>query len=60
MDADLLDLLMEKAPVKKEHESKGVGNHVDPLFQDAYDDFERASTSSDKAEALRLMIKLMK
>lgn len=56
LDFDLLELITEKAPTSINNGKTSV----DPLFQDAYDDFTTASTATDRAEAFRLMIKLCK
>ena len=60
MDADLLDLLLVAKQDDKTSEPGGTGKHIDPLFQDAYDDFKAASNARDAAEAMRLMLRLVK
>ncbi len=66
MDTDLLDLLAGDdepgilASGRAGQEAPASEEPVDPLFEDAYDDFKAASNAKDAAEALRLMIRLIK
>lgn len=61
IDFDLLDLIQSEIPKGKatEDSGKGVGA-IDPLFEDAYEDFQRATNAQDRGEAFRLMVRLCK